>query len=230
MKLLWQQIPSPMVTDILCNCKSFDGVVLDTEHSMFNPETIMNCIMVCTNKNKQCYVRVHPKDNMVSKYLDCGIDGLIFSTVEKSYQGESLIDVCKYPPVGSRGQGLVRENMWGRDSLGVNKVKLVAQLETVTAIDNIADIARCNSFDYYMIGPYDLSASLGCRGDFKCDTYTKAIKEIETNIHKNKIGYHIVSNIEEQYSLYKDYGFLAISMDTMYLKRYIDDMEELLGK
>ena len=52
MKLAWQQIPSPTISELLC--KSLDGVVLDTEHGCFNNETLYNCIQVITANDKKC--------------------------------------------------------------------------------------------------------------------------------------------------------------------------------
>ena len=82
MKLLWQQIPSTIISELYCN-SDFDGVVIDTEHSPFNNETLFSCIQVVKLSNKKCFVRLAHLDKIVTKMcLDAGVDGLIFSTVE----------------------------------------------------------------------------------------------------------------------------------------------------
>ena len=81
MKLAWQQIPSPVVSEILCHT-GVDGVVIDTEHASFNNETIYNCIQAITSSGKECFVRLMvPTKSSIRMCLDSGTTGLIFSTV-----------------------------------------------------------------------------------------------------------------------------------------------------
>ena len=56
MILSWQQIPSPLISEIMCH--NFDGVVLDTEHGCFNNETLYSCIQVIKASKKRCFVRL----------------------------------------------------------------------------------------------------------------------------------------------------------------------------
>ena len=62
MKLAWQQIPSTVISDLLCQNK-LDGVVLDAEHGCFNNEMIYNCIQLITAYGKKCFVR--PKGELI---------------------------------------------------------------------------------------------------------------------------------------------------------------------
>ena len=113
MRLLWQQLSSPTITEILCN-STLDGVVFDLEHGCFNNETLYTCIQVCLLKNKLCFIRVTWLDKTVIRMsLDAGVSGVIFSTVQNYFKAKEYYDYCFYPPKGSRGQGLVRENEWG---------------------------------------------------------------------------------------------------------------------
>jgi len=107
MKLAWQQIPSPVVSDLLCLNK-LDGVVIDTEHASYNNETIYNCIQVITSQDKTCFVRLtEPNKTMVRMCLDAGADGIIFSTIETSEQCRQIAEICKFPRYGGkRGLGL----------------------------------------------------------------------------------------------------------------------------
>ena len=168
MKLAWQQIPSTVVSDLLCNT-GLDGVVLDAEHGFFNNETLYNCIQIITSLNKICLVRLtEPSKTLARACLDAGATGLIFSTIETEEQCRAIHEISKFPPFGGkRGLGLVRQNKWGfgKTVLPSEKPILIAQIETVTGIENLQTIVSYN-FDYYMIGPYDLSTSLGDPGNF----------------------------------------------------------------
>lgn len=225
MRLLWQQIPSTIITEIFCNT-TFSGVVFDLEHGCFNNETLYNCIQICTLKNKTCFIRVTYLDKTVIRMsLDAGCSGVIFSTVENYKQAEELYNFCFYPPNGIRGQGLVRENKWGQESFNERKPIIVAQIENKQGVENIDSISQVQ-FDYFMVGPYDLSVSLGCIGDFNSSLYKNAILTLQAKI-KNKLGYHIVKDIDKQIKQYNDSPFLALSMDTLFLIDGIRSIELL---
>ena len=224
MKLLWQQIPSTIISEIYGN-SNFDGVVIDTEHSSYNNETLFSCIQTIKLCGKICYVRFAHLDKIVTKMsLDAGCDGVIFSTIESKKQAKEIIDYCRYPVFGGkRGQGLCRENKWGESDVGRHKPDVIAQIETKDGVDNLDKIIKCG-FDMYLIGPYDLSASLGCVEDFNNPMYIKYINKISDNIPKEKLGIHLPKDVDKHYSKYKDYGFVALGMDTTLLIEKIKDI------
>ena len=226
MKLSWQQIASPIVTEILC-CNILDGIVLDTEHGCFNPETLYRCIQVATLHNKKCFVRlISPSKKMIRRCLDAGCDGLIFAMIENLDQVSNVLNYSKYPKYGGkRGLGLVRENKWGIEESLISKPPiLIAQIETKSGVDNLKFIMDRNVFDYYMIGPYDLTASLGIPADFDNEKYVKCLKKVESMVGKEKMAVHVPNNVEKELKKYKNYGIIAIGMDTTFL---IEKYEEV---
>ena len=227
MKLLWQQIPSTEVTKIYCNSKC-DGIVLDTEHGVFNNETLFSLIQLINASGKKSFVRItEPTKTFCRLLLDSGVSGLIFSTLD-TLDIPNIRNWCKYPPEGSRGQGLVSENDWGDNPLQENNVILIAQIENQKAIDELNFIKGSNLFDYYLLGPYDLTADLGCVGDWKNKNYIFNITKFNETIPKVKQGVHIVSNIEEEYrTKFKDYGLIALGMDTTIIKEQINKLGKL---
>jgi len=228
MRLLWQQIPSTIISEIFASAKNFDGVVLDTEHSPYNEETLFSCIQVIRLSGKKCFVRLPYLDRSRTKIcMDAGCDGLIFSTIETAMQAKEIFEFCKYPGQtysGRRGQGLVRENGWGTEPLGLGQPILIGQIETKVGVQSIPSIEGVGAFDMYLIGPYDLSASLGCVGDFEDRRYKQAILDIKSQIDDSRLGIHIPKNIEESLSDYHSFGFAALGMDTTFL---LDRIEEL---
>tara|TARA_R110002126_G_scaffold121410_2_gene262919 strand:- start:367 stop:1068 length:702 start_codon:yes stop_codon:yes gene_type:complete len=223
-KLAWQQIPSPVISEILCHT-GFDGVVIDTEHAAFNSETIHNCIQVITSSGKQCFVRLMvPTKSSIRMCLDSGATGLIFSTVENIRQCKKIMNSCKYPKHGgSRGLGLVRANRWGLSTLITNPPTIIAQIETIDAINNLEEIISYG-FDHYMIGPYDLSASLGVPGEFDSSLYLDAIKKMEDIVPKNKMAVHIPTDVKKYLKKYSDYGIIALGMDTTGLLEFYKEL------
>tara|TARA_R110002020_G_scaffold69371_9_gene180569 strand:+ start:1860 stop:2537 length:678 start_codon:yes stop_codon:yes gene_type:complete len=217
MKLSWQQIPSTIISEMLC--EDFDGVVLDTEHGCFNNETLYNCIQLITAKDKKCLVRLTEiNKTLIRMCLDAGASGLIFSTVEDATQAAEIKELCTYPKYGGkRGLGLVRQNKWGYSTL-VNKPPIiVAQIETKKGIDNLEEIHK-QGLDYYMIGPYDLSASLGVTAEFDNPKFLEAIKKVkETITDLNQLAVHIPTDVGKHIDKYTEYGIIAVGMDTTIL-------------
>ena len=217
MKLSWQQIPSTIISEMLC--EGFDGVVIDTEHGCFNNETLYNCIQIITAKNKTCLVRLTEiNKTLIRMCLDAGASGLIFSTVEDATQAAKIKELCTYPKYGGkRGLGLVRQNKWGYSTL-VNKPPIIiAQIETKRAVHNLEEI-YAQGLDHYMIGPYDLSASLGVTAEFDNPKFLEAIEAINKVItDPSKMAVHIPTDVNKHIDKYAEYAIIAVGMDTTIL-------------
>lgn len=218
MELCWQQIPSPIITEIMSPI--FEGVVLDTEHGVYNDENLYSCIQVAKLLNKKCLVRLCEISKTKIRYcLDAGADGLIFSTVENEKQCKQIIEYSCFPQRGQRGLGLVRQNLWGQKKLISNDPLLIPQIETKKAVDNLEKITRFD-FDYYLIGPYDLSLSLGIPSDFENKIYRQYVNKIENQISKERMAVHIPTDVKKHLDKYRDYGLKCLGMDTIALIEY----------
>ena len=161
--------------------------------------------------------------------LDAGCTGAIFSTVETGQQAIEIINFCKYPKYGGqRGQGLVRENEWGLKKLQNTKPVIIAQIETKKAVDNLKQIMN-HTFDYYLVGPYDLSASLGCVGEWQNEKYLNYLNKTNV-IPKKKRGVHLVRKEDIMQHDLTGYGFTALGMDTTILIDYVAELLKVEGK
>lgn len=245
MKLAWQQIPSTIITEIFCN-SNFDGVVLDLEHGCFNNESMFNCIQTARLCKKDVFIRVPYLDKSTIRIaLDADVTGIILSTVETYDQALDFYNYCNYPfklreekfqaddrgiirrsysqiEGGARGQGLVRENSWGAKQLTLRKPVLIPQIETCTGVDNIDKISSID-FNYYLIGPYDLSASLGDVGNFKSSAFKQAVQTIKDRV-RDRLGIHIPSDVTNsiQKPDMNDFKWHALGMDTTILVEAAD--------
>lgn len=226
MNLLWQQIPSSEITTMYCST-DFDGVVLDSEHGCFNNETLYTLIQLINAHGKMSFVRLPEVDkSKIRLLLDARVDGLIFSTVETEEQVEQIISNCYYPPRGKRGQGLVTENCWGKypEWLQNDSVNIIAQIETKKGIDLLPSIK--DKFDYFMLGPYDITADLGCVADWDNLEYQKYVSTFNSLIPLHQRAVHIVSDIEQEYkNKFVGYGITALGMDTTMLINSLNTIE-----
>lgn len=82
------------------------------------------------------------------RYLDRGIDGIVVPHTETVEQLQAIGDVVIY---ATRGRP--------------EKVFAIAQIESKAAVDNVAALAASTSVNGFLIGPNDLSHSMGFAGD-----------------------------------------------------------------
>jgi 2-dehydro-3-deoxyglucarate aldolase len=141
-------------------------------------------------------------------------------------QAEAAVNAVKYPPVGTRGVGLARAQGYGSSfedyKNWVNKESVViVQIEHIDAVNNLEEILKVKGVDGCIIGPYDLSASLGMPGNFKHPEMLAALKKVEQICKTKKLalGFHV---IQPDYKLVLEktsshYSFIAFSLDILFL-------------
>ena len=223
----WQQIPSPVVTEVLS--LQHEGLVIDTEHSMWNFETIFASISIGKLNHKTVLGRVHKNDlSLISRVLDAGADGIILSTVETPQDVENFRNSALYVSQGgSRGLGLVRQNSWGEEQLISSHPILIPQIETSVGIANLESIIS-PSFSFYLIGPYDLSMSLDAPGNFESPRFAQAIHRFEHLIPDYKRAVHIPGNVSGEIEKYRDFGMICLGMDTTSLMEVANENEKIV--
>ena len=163
----------------------FDFLFLDMEHAMYDWETMLGLVQTALLCDIVPLVR--PTDNiygLVARALDSGAQGVIIPRVETREQVEAAVSYAKYPPLGRRGAGGDGRNAYVRK--GVREAiedanregMVVVQIESAAALDNLEEIASVDGVDVLLIGPQDLSISLGCHGDFSHPDFQSAATRI----------------------------------------------------
>ena len=152
----------------------FDYVFIDMEHSSFNLETVQEMITACNQTGITPIVRVAELHySLVARLLDSGAQGIIFPRVEDPKLLAEAMTWLRFPPLGKRGYGVnsAMVNYEARSFADIiehqnrNTVSVV-QFETRTAIDRADELLSVPGVDIAMVGPADLSISLGVPGDF----------------------------------------------------------------
>ena len=115
--------------------------------------------------------RLKKPDKFEARFvLDYGAAGIIIPMIETRQQLEEIVNEIIWPPGGKRGVGFCNANGYGEHfneySKEANKPFIIAMIENKVALENIDDILATKNLDAIIIGPYDLSASLGVTGDF----------------------------------------------------------------
>jgi 2-dehydro-3-deoxyglucarate aldolase len=171
------------------------------------------------------------------RYVDAGAIGVIAPFINTREQAKELIRSVKYPPLGMRGVGFCRANNYGLQlkksvETANDQTFVCVQIEHVEALDNIDDILGVNGIDAVMIGPYDLSASMGITAQFDHPKMTAAIKAVLDACHKRSVipGIHVVQpETDEAIARIREgYRFIAYSLDiTMLLNACVQGLGKI---
>ena len=192
---------------------------LDSEHGGFDLETLQDLIRAANEAGLCPIVRVADLQYpLVARALDCGAQGVLFPRVESPELLEKAISWTRFPPEGVRGYGLQPTHV-GYEAVGMPDIiahsnantMVVLQIETKTALERIDELLSVPKIDAVMIGPADLSISLGVAGQFEHPTLVAAIEKIRDACKRHGIapGIHMRSLKLVQY--WRDRGMLFLS-------------------
>lgn len=223
----WIQIPNVFTTEIMAR-SGFDWLAIDLEHGMIDLETVYQLIQVIDYNGVIPLVRLHVNDeSTIRRVMDAGAGGVIVPMVNTAEDALKAVNAIKYPPLGKRSFGLGRAHDFG---LGFdeyvqtinNHSILVVQIEHFDALKNLDQILQVPGIDAIIIGPYDLSGSLGIPGQFDHPEFKDALQTIINCVQKSPValGMHIVHPTEDELHVRQSAGFtfIGLGMDTIFLQ------------
>lgn len=170
----------------LANNGGLDFVMYDCEHSDYNMESLHDLFLMGNALGLEGLVRVpNGTKEWISRVLDQGASGVMVPMIETREQAENLVFYSKYQPVGGRGfsGGIAHCGYKGGRHADVmqaanDRVIAIAQIETKKAVEHIEEIASVEGIDALLIGPNDLSVSLGIPGDLMNPIELEAISKV----------------------------------------------------
>lgn len=205
----------------------FDWLMIDMEHSAITLDQAQQLIQVIELAGCVPLVRVGANDaNNIKRVMDAGAHGVCVPMVNTREDAEKAVGAVKYPPHGFRGVGLARAHSYGTNFEGYrdwNEAEsiVIVQVEHIRAVENLKEILSVEGVDAFIIGPYDLSSSLGVSGQFNHPKVTAALEDVQriTKELNAVAGYHVVPPhpslaIER---IRQGYLFLAYSVDFLFL-------------
>lgn len=222
----WQQLPSPQVTLAMASL-GFDWIVVDLEHTSITTQEAEVIFMVARGCQCKSYVRLPSADPYLGRrLLDGGAQGIIVPVVEDREAFDKFAMHCRFPPEGKRGLGLMSANLWGdrlKDYFENFRPTIIAQIETKTGAQDIEKIVKSDFLDGIMVGPYDLSASLGKAGQFEDPEFLKWVALIlkVAKAHNKFIGYHQVepNHVQLKKRQEEGYDFIAYGTDIIAMRQ-----------
>jgi len=221
----WMQIPNGSVAEIMGNA-GYDWVAVDLEHGSITVAQLPDLFRALELGGTLPLVRLAQGDAKECKQvLDAGAGGVIVPMVETAEHLIAVRDACCWPPAGKRGVGFSRANLFGKNFETYREEAqaplLIAMIEHMRAVDNLEEILSVKGLDAILIGPYDLSASLGVTGRFEHTTYKKTIQRIKNLCQNDKVssGIHVIkADVREiNKRIQEGHRFVAYSTDAIFL-------------
>ena len=224
----WMQICSPEIAEILSQ-KNFDAITLDFEHGSFDISRLNDIFRAIENSRKISLVRLqnHNTENL-GRIFDAGCSGIIIPNIVNVKQLKKIAQYCYWPPKGIRGVGFSRANLYGKHfkNYRSNNPLIIAMIENVASLSNLEEILNLKELDGILIGPYDLSASIGKPGNFENKKFKSSLKEILVKCKKFKkpVGIHVVEpsvNLLNK-RIKEGYKFLPFGIDTVFINNSLN--------
>ena len=164
-------LSDPVISEIFCKC-GFDFIWIDYEHGALDRKLIDMHIMAACGAGAAPFVRLPNNDPALAKpILDMGPAAIIFPFIKTVEDAKLAVSSCKYPPEGIRGFGPRRAN----DYYTINTTEylktsqsepwVILQIEHKEAVANMERIVQVEGVDSIVVGPCDLSGSLGRLGE-----------------------------------------------------------------
>ncbi len=208
-------LPSPEIAEIIAGA-GFDWIWIDLEHSAMDAHDAQN-ILQAVGGRVDCIVRVPLNDEIwIKKVLDAGASGVLVPQVNSVEEAQRAVRFSKYPLQGGRSVGISRAQGYGPSFQAYldranEDLAVIVQIEHIQAVRNVEGILAVEGIDAVLVGPYDLSASLGVTGRIDAPEVQAAMALVETAAQKTGKPLGIYSANAERAKKYIKAGYKLVA-------------------
>jgi len=224
---LWLGLADPYCAELAANA-GFDWLLIDGEHAPNDLRGLLGQLQAVAPYASQPVIRPVIGDTaLIKQILDIGAQTLLVPMVESAEQARELVRAMHYPPSGVRGVGsaLARASRWNSIPGYLDKADaqmcLLVQIENLEGLARLDEIVAVDGVDGVFIGPADLSAAMGHRGNPGHPDVQAAIEDAILRISKAGKAAGILSADQKLARRYIELGakFVAVGVDTTVLMR-----------
>lgn len=216
-------LASPEVAEVLTGV-GFDWLFLDAEHAPLQAIHIQR-ILQAAGPGMPCLVRLPASDELaIKRALDTGAAGIIAPMVNSAEHARQVVRFARYPPLGNRGVGIGRAHGYGLRfqeyvQTANENIAVIVQVEHIQAVENIEAILQVQGLDAVLLGPYDLSASLGRLGQVEHPEVTSAIQHVTAACRQTGLPLGVFGVSAEAVKPYirQGYTLIVAGVDTILL-------------
>jgi 2-dehydro-3-deoxyglucarate aldolase/4-hydroxy-2-oxoheptanedioate aldolase len=211
------QVRSQDVLKVLA-LAGFDWAFLDSEHGGFDLETLQDLCRIAPYVGFTPLIRVANMEyDLVARALDLGAMGVVFPRVEDPKLLEEAVSWTKFPPVGVRGFGLLPlavdyepMNIAQMAAYYNEQLMNVLQIETVRAFEAREELLSVKGVDAVMVGPVDLSISLGVPGQFDHPKMVETMEKIIESCQAHGVAPGTQTRLLSMAQFWKQKGMLLL--------------------
>ena len=222
---LWLGLANPYCAELAANA-DFDWLLIDGEHAPNDIRSMLGQLQAIAPYTSHPVIRPVAGDaTLIKQILDIGTQTLLIPMVESAEQARELVRAVHYPPSGVRGVGsaLARASRWnsvpGYLDKADEQICLLVQIESLKGLENLDAIVNVEGVDGVFIGPADLSAAMGHRGNPGHPEVQAVIEDTIIRIRDAGKAPGILSADERLARRYIALGaaFVAVGVDTSVL-------------
>ena len=220
------------ITEIMAK-SAFEWLVIDMEHTAIDFNETHQMIQTISLAGCVPLVRVGGNDPLlIKRSLDCGAHGVVVPMVNNAKEARDAVDAAYYPPRGFRGVGLSRAQGYGLDfdsyrEKAAEQTVVIVQIEHIKGVENIEEILSVDGVDGFIIGPYDLSGSIGHPGAFDHPDVRRTLDLLEAVLLKSEKpgGIHVVHTHPKELDavVAQGYRFVAYGDDMVMFAQKVTD-------
>ncbi|MEL7649083.1 MAG: aldolase/citrate lyase family protein [Sedimentibacter sp.] len=167
----------------------YDYVWIDCEHGIIDTTQCVQLVRSAEGFGITSLVRFADKNDRgaIQRLLDVGVGGVIVQEIETREETARFASIMKFPPKGERGacpgsrafNVLGGNMMWEEFAESANKNTMFCVLiESYKGVENIEEIVRVPGVDMIVLGPFDLSHSLGYPGQWDHPEVISALTKV----------------------------------------------------
>ena len=235
----WISYAHPSITETFARA-GFDFIAIDMEHSTISLEQAQRIIAASQSEGVPCLPRPFSHSNdWIKPLLESGADGMIIQMVNTAEEVKNLIRDLKYPPIGNRSYGVNRAQFYGFDfdqyvQTWNDSSAFIIQVESIEGVENIDQLLDFDEVDGVMIGPYDISGSLGVPGQTTHPLVIDASKKVIDACQRfakscgTQVNDPTRENIEALFQL--GYTYAILGSDLFVLWKWAEKMQGLIAE
>jgi 2-keto-3-deoxy-L-rhamnonate aldolase RhmA len=166
---LWVNFSNHVIAEVVAH-SGFDWLLFDMEHTPNDLQIVGQQLLAVRGSPTAAIVRVPVHDMAwIKRVLDAGAPNVMVPNIRSVAEAREAVSWTRFPPEGLRGvAGSTRAGNYTRYrdymARANDEIGLILQIESREALDDLDAICRVPGVDAVFIGPSDLAASLGRRG------------------------------------------------------------------
>ena len=181
----------------------FDFIFLENEHSLFQGSELADFVLAARDNGLPVVAKTAQVERAeLTRMMEAGISGIQLARTESREELTAMIDVMKYPPMGTRAGApcyghvdYITPTDVSRWFKKVNaSVSILAQIESAKGYENAEEIISTPHLDMLFVGPFDFSISLGYPGEYDHPVVRKAMREILDLCLKYKVPFGTIAS------------------------------------